>query len=254
MVLSRLFRRPPPVPRRIAAVPPGERVYAIGDIHGCAELFDALLGQIAADDVTRPPARTTIILLGDLVDRGPDSRGVIERAIALRAEMGAQMRWLVGNHEEVFRKALNGDPKIVRYFVRIGGEPTILSYGIDPATYRGMSFEELAAALPERVPAEHVAFLDSGEDRIVVGDYLFVHAGIRPGIPVHGQQLGDLRWIRDEFLAHRDDHEHVVVHGHTITANPEDRGNRIGIDTGAYDSGRLTAVGLEGVDRWFLHT
>lgn len=254
MVLSRLFRRDPPVPVRAVTVPAGERVYAIGDIHGCAQLFDDLLDRIAADDAARAPARTTVVLLGDLVDRGPDSRGVIDRAIALRGELGDRLRWLVGNHEEVFLKALRGDPKLVRYFVRIGGEPTILSYDIDPAAYRAMDFDELAAVLPTLVPDAHVRFLDAGEDRILIGDYLFVHAGIRPGIPLAGQQVGDLRWIRDDFLLHREDHGHVVVHGHTISETPEDRGNRIGIDTGAYDSGRLTALGLEGSERWFLST
>ncbi len=254
MVLSRFFRRSPVPQLPSAAVPDGERVYAIGDIHGRADLFDQLLAMIAADDAERPAARTTLVLLGDFVDRGPDSRRVVERAMALHAEHGDRVRWLIGNHEEIFLKALGGDPKIVRYFVRIGGEPTILSYGIDPVAYAAMEFDALAAILPTLVPQEHVRFLDAGEDRIVIGDYLFVHAGIRPGIPVQGQQIGDLRWIRDEFLSDRSDHGHVVVHGHTISEVPEDAGNRIGIDTGAYASGRLTALGLEGDSRWFLQS
>jgi serine/threonine protein phosphatase 1 len=252
MVFGRLFKKAPPA--RPASIPAGERVYAIGDIHGRADLFDQLLAQIRADDAERGPARTTIILLGDLVDRGPDSRGVIERAMALQAELGERLRWLVGNHEEVFLRALHGDPKVVRYFVRIGGEPTILSYDIDPDRYRAMDFDELAAVLPQLVPPEQAAFLDAGEDRIVIGDYLFVHAGIRPGINVDGQQLSDLRWIREEFLSDSRDHGHIVVHGHTITDAPEDRGNRIGIDTGAYASGCLTALGLDGQQRWYLST
>lgn len=254
MVLSRLFRRSVPEPAPAAAVPPGERVYAIGDIHGRADLFDRLLEQIAADDSARPAARTTLILLGDLVDRGPESSRVVERAIELRARWGDRLRWLVGNHEEVFLKALRGDPAVVRYFVRIGGEPTILSYPIDAEAYRSMTFEELAQVLPTIVPRSHVEFLEDGEDRIVIGDYLFVHAGIRPEISIEGQQLSDLRWIRDEFLSSRADHGHIVVHGHTITDGPEERSNRIGVDTGAYRSGVLTAVGLDGTDRWFLQT
>jgi serine/threonine protein phosphatase 1 len=252
MVFGKLFRRSPPAPA--AAIPAGQRVYAIGDIHGRADLFDELVAMIAADDTARGHADTTIILLGDLVDRGPDSRGVIERAMALQQERGAGLRWLIGNHEEVFLKALRGDPAVVRYFVRIGGEPTILSYPIDHAAYRVMPFEELAEVLSTIVPPDHAAFLDAGEDRIVIGDYLFVHAGIRPGVAVHGQQVSDLRWIREDFLTHGGDHGHVVVHGHTITDAPEDRGNRIGIDTGAYRSGVLTALGLEGTDRWYLRT
>lgn len=252
MVLSRFFRRKPTLPPQMSAIPAGQRVYAIGDIHGRDDLFADLLDIIAADDAARGAADTTIILLGDLVDRGPDSRGVIERAMALHAQRGDALRWLVGNHEEVFLKALRGDPAVVRYFVRIGGEPTILSYDIDPEAYRAMEFDELARLLPTLVPDSHAQFLDAGEDRIVIGDYLFVHAGIRPGVPVQGQAISDLRWIRDEFLDDERDHGHVVVHGHTITDAPDDRGNRVGIDTGAYKSGILTALGLEGADRWYL--
>lgn len=254
MVFARLFRRAPAPPPRTAAVPDGERVYAIGDIHGCAALFDQLLDQIADDDAARPAARTTIILLGDLVDRGPDSRGVVERAMALEAERGDRFRWLVGNHEEVFLKSLGGDPQLVRYFVRIGGEPTILSYGIDREAYRAMDFDELAEVWPRLVPVDHARFLDAGEDRIIIGDYLFVHAGIRPGVAVAAQQVSDLRWIREDFMGSSEEHSHVVVHGHTIREGPEDMGNRIGIDTGAYASGCLTAVGLEGTRRWYLAT
>jgi serine/threonine protein phosphatase 1 len=254
MVLSRLFRRSPSSEPALPAVPDGERVYAIGDIHGRDDLFAALLDKIAADDAARPNARTTLILLGDLVDRGPDSFGVVKRAMALHADLGDRLRWLVGNHEEVFLKALNGDPELVRYFVRIGGGPTILSYGVNPDDYRVMDFDELAAVLPAFVPDAHRRFLDAGEDRIIIGDYLFVHAGIRPGVPVQGQQLSDLRWIRGEFLADRSDHGYIVVHGHTITDEPEERPNRIGIDTGAYRSNMLTAIGLEGTQRWYLST
>lgn len=252
MVLSRLFKKAPPP--RAAVIPAGQRVYAIGDIHGRADLFDQLLALIEADDAVRGSADTLIILLGDLVDRGPQSRQVIDQAIALHGERGAKLRWLVGNHEEVFLRALGGNPAAVRYFVRIGGEPTILSYDIDPDQYRDIDYEELAVLLPTLVPRAHATFLDAGEDRIVIGDYLFVHAGIRPGISVEGQQIEDLRWIRRDFLADRSDHGHVVVHGHSISDDPEDRGNRIGIDTGAYASGRLTALGLEGAERWYLST
>jgi serine/threonine protein phosphatase 1 len=252
MVFSKLFRRAEPAP--LPAIPDGQRVYAIGDIHGRADLFDVLLDQIAADDAARGGADTTIILLGDLVDRGPDSRRVIDRAIALHSERGSKLRWLIGNHEEVFLKALQGDPSVVRYFVRIGGEPTILSYDIQADQYRNMDFDELARLLPRLVPQEHVRFLDAGEDRIVIGDYLFVHAGIRPGIPAQGQQISDLRWIREDFLHDRRDHGHMVVHGHTISDEPEQRTNRIGVDTGAYKSGVLTALALEGNQRWFLQT
>ncbi len=253
MILSLFRRRLPPDPPPPAAIPAGQRVYAIGDIHGCAGLFAQLLAIIEADDAVRGPAATTIILLGDLVDRGPDSRAVIDLAMAL-CERRPATRWLIGNHEEVFEKALGGDPKIVRYFVRIGGGPTIESYGMAPDVLESATFEELATSFPPMVPAAHIAFLRTGEDCIIIGDYAFVHAGIRPGVPVEAQDTADLRWIRDAFLADDRHHGKVIVHGHTIDDAVQERPNRIGVDTGAYASGRLSAVGLEGTDRWFLDT
>jgi serine/threonine protein phosphatase 1 len=244
--------RAAPAPK-IRSIPAGQRVYAIGDIHGRDDLFAALLERIAADDAARPAAETTIILLGDLVDRGPASAQVVARAMALR-DRDVCLRWLIGNHEEVFLKALGRDPALVRYFVRIGGAPTIHSYGIAGETYDAMSFEDLAEALPAHVPADHIAFLAAGEDCISIGDYLFVHAGIRPGVAVDAQTPGDMRWIREEFLSDGADHGPMIVHGHTIFDDVDEQHNRIGIDTGAYKSGKLTALALEGSERWYLST
>ncbi len=250
MILSRLFSRS----RKQAfqpSIPEGRRVYAIGDIHGCLSLLDKLLAAIDADNDTRGPAEVTLILLGDLVDRGPDSAGVVERAIQLH-ESGGDVRWLLGNHEEVFLKALSGDPAAMRYFVRIGGGPTIHSYGLTGEEYLAMSFEELAESFPPLVPDRHRLFLEKAEEMVRIGDYLFVHAGIRPGVAIDAQRPSDLRWIRDDFLDDRSDHGCVVVHGHTIFDEVQERANRIGIDTGAYVTGNLTAIGLEGAERWFL--
>jgi serine/threonine protein phosphatase 1 len=252
-MLKSLFRPKPAVQQPRPAIPLGQRVYAIGDIHGCDDLFATLIDRIAADNDRRTPAVTTLILLGDLVDRGPSSRQVIDRAIALKS-LWPDVRLIIGNHEDVFLKALSGDPKTMRYFVRIGGGPTIHSYGLVGADYDRLTFEELADQFPPLVPDEHVAFLSGGEDRIVVGDYVFVHAGVRPGVPIDQQSPADLRWIRDEFLEDRRDHGKIVVHGHTIYDEVQERPNRIGIDTGAYATGRLTALGLEGEERWFLTT
>lgn len=236
-----------------ARVPDGERVYAIGDIHGRDDLFALLLNKIVADNAVRGNARTTLILLGDLVDRGPDSAAVVERAMGLDAVFD-RFGLLIGNHEECFLAALTGDLKRVRYFVRIGGDATIKSYWRDDAAYSAASFEELADRLPTLVPQSHVAFLGRGEDMIRIGDYVFVHAGVRPGVPLDRQKLSDLRWIREEFLDDDRSHGPMIIHGHTIRDDVDEWTNRIGIDTGAYLSGKLTAIGLERENRWFLTT
>jgi serine/threonine protein phosphatase 1 len=234
-------------------VPVGRRVYAIGDIHGRLDLLEILLEAIASDGASRPAAATTMIFLGDLIDRGPDSASVVERLLQF-SKAGLDARFLMGNHEEVFLRALKGDLRALRLLIRIGGRETIFSYGIGPEDYRNLDFEDLAALLKEKVPAEHVEFLSSFERWIEVGDYLFVHAGLRPGVALADQSSSDLRWIRDDFLRHRDSFGKLVVHGHSISDEVDVRSNRIGIDTGAFASGRLTALGLEKDSRWFLST
>ncbi len=250
-MISKLF----PSRRRVAdvapTIPEGQRVYAVGDIHGCADLLGEIIALIEADDAARGPAETSIVFLGDLVDRGPDSAGVIDRLIAL-VESRPRVRFLLGNHEEVFLGALDGEPKALRLFCRIGGRETVLSYGMDAGEYDRLDYEELVNRLGEIVPAAHRAFFDRFEDMIVIGDYAFVHAGVRPDMPLDKQRTGDLRWIRDPFLDHRSRLEKMVVHGHTITETIETRPHRIGIDTGAYTTGRLTALGLEGDRSWHL--
>lgn len=249
--LLNLVRRTPP---RTERVPDGVRVYAIGDIHGRLDLLDQLLASIAADDRTRGNGVETLyIFLGDLIDRGPDSSGVVERLMAF-SRSGANVRFLMGNHEQVFLQALEGDRRALRFLSRIGGRETLQSYGIGEEDYKALDFDELAAHAADKVPAEHIAFLSGFENMIRLGDYLFVHAGIRPGVILEEQEQSDLYWIRDEFLSHRDSFGAIVVHGHSITEDIDVRANRIGIDTGAFATGRLTAIGLEGGERWFLST
>lgn len=240
--------RPEPV---LPAVPRGERIYAVGDIHGRLDLMVALAEAIEADDRKRGPADTTVILLGDLVDRGPDSAGVI-KAAGLWAKQRS-VRFIAGNHEEMFLESFD-NVETLRHFLKYGGKETILSYPIDPMAYFAAELDELQELMADAVPAEDIEFLRAFEDTIVKGDYLFVHAGIQPGVPIGDQSTSQLRWIREPFLSHAGKHSHVVVHGHTIMAEPEVLSNRIGIDTGAYDSGRLTALGLEGSARWFIET
>ena len=254
-MLARLFKRTATKrPLDTARVPNGVRVYAIGDVHGRNDLLLKLLDQIERDNIARGPAKTQIIFLGDLVDRGDDSAGVIETAMALRAT-GGNVRYLLGNHEEIFVKACRKrDLKTLRFFLKIGGDATLQSYPIPRSEYLTLTLEELAERLPSLVPEAHLAFLESFEDQIVVGDYAFVHAGIRPGVALSEQKRSDLRWIREEFTDHKGDLEKIVVFGHTIYPEVEERGSRIGIDTGAYASGVLTAIGLEGGERWYLQT
>jgi serine/threonine protein phosphatase 1 len=249
--LLNLVRRKPP---RVDRIPDGLRVYAVGDIHGRLDLLDDLLQRIATDESGRGDGlETHYIFLGDLIDRGPDSRGVVERLLDLSKTV-AHVRFLMGNHEQVFLRALEGDKRSLRFLDRIGGRETLNSYGVTEEDYKMLGFEELATLAAERVPAEHVAFLSGFENMIMLGDYLFVHAGIRPGVCLEEQEHSDLYWIRDEFLSHKDSFGPIVVHGHSITSEIDLRANRIGIDTGAFASGRLTAIGLEGGERWFLST
>jgi serine/threonine protein phosphatase 1 len=188
--------RPEPA---LPAVPPGERVYAVGDIHGRLDLMVALAEAIEADDASRGPADTTVILLGDLVDRGPDSAGVI-RAAKIWAEQ-RNVRYILGNHEEMFLEAFD-DIETLRPFLRYGGRETVLSYPVDPLAYSAADLGELQEMMIEVVPREDLDFLRSFEDMIVIGNYLFVHAGIQPGVPLADQRTSTLRWIREPFLSH----------------------------------------------------
>lgn len=249
-MLRRIFRKTHlPVP----TLPDGVRVYAVGDVHGCHAALQSLLGMIEADDRARGSADTQLIFLGDLMDRGPDSAGVIETLRTLAPDW-ATPRFLTGNHEELMLSAIDGKRDTLRIFVRAGGRETLLSYGMSPSEFDQLDWDELADHAARAVPADHLTFLRGFEEMIVIGDYAFVHAGIRPTAPIDAQKPSDLRWIREPFLSHRGRLSHVVVHGHTISDAVEEQPHRIGIDTGAYASGRLTAVGLEGTERWFLST
>jgi serine/threonine protein phosphatase 1 len=214
-----------------ASVPVGQRVYAVGDIHGRLDLFEALIAAIEADDAKAGEAQSTVILLGDLVDRGPHSAGVLARAREWQRQK--TVRILTGNHEEMFLASFD-DADTLRHFLRFGGKETVLSYGIDRQAYNAAEVEEVQAMMREAVPQEDRDFIASFEDLIVIGDYLFVHAGIRPKV------------------AFEESHGAVVVHGHTISDAPVERDNRIGIDTGAYLHGRLTALVLEGSTRRYI--
>lgn len=253
MVFKRLFGLARDIPPRVWNAPAGQRIYAIGDIHGRRDLLDRLLGLIDADDAARAPAETQIIFLGDLVDRGSDSRGVVERLMALRAASD-NVRLLSGNHEELLIRVYEGDKRATSLFHRVGGRETMLSYGMSEADYDSVDLGELAALVPDYVPHAHIDFLKSFHDWIEAGDYLFVHAGIRPGLSIDEQETSDLRWIRRDFTEHKGAFSHMVIHGHTISEGIDEHPNRIGIDTGAFATGTLTAIAIESSERWFLST
>ena len=233
--------------------PEGYRAYAVGDVHGRLDLLDQLLARIEADIGARPRARNVIVFLGDLIDRGPQSAEVVERLRTWQPR-DATTIFLCGNHEEVLLRVLAGEATILSDWLKFGGAQCLASYGLD-AEELGDQHESIAlAAVKQAVPVEHQVFLTSFADTFRFGDYLLVHAGIRPGLVVGAQKKKDLRWIRDPFLEDTRDHGFVVVHGHTISETVDERTNRIGIDTGAYRSGVLTAMGIEGTNRWFLDT
>ncbi len=253
-MFKRLFSRKAAVPAPTAhRAPAGERVYAIGDIHGRLDLLDELLAKIGTDDAARSPAKTTLVILGDLPDRGPDTRGVVERLMGLAAA-SSDIIFLMGNHEELMIRTWEGDRQVAGTFNRVGGKATLLSYGVRSDVYDSWDLAELANQTVHYVPRDHIDFMRSFRDYYQSGDYLFVHAGIAPGIAIEDQDPIDLRWIRRSFLESTSDHGAMIIHGHTITDRVDERPNRIGIDTGAFGSGVLTAIGIEGGDRWFLST
>lgn len=233
--------------------PRKHRAYVIGDVHGCLDLLDRLLARVRTDIENRPTAKTSLVFLGDVVDRGPASAQVVERLRTLSIP-GASVHFVMGNHEEVMLRVIDGETDLLRSWLRFGGVETLRSYGVDPKGLKGLSSEDLAESLHEGIPAAHRQFLSGFADSIAFGDYVLVHAGIRPGVELTEQSQSDLRWIREPFLEDTTDRGFVVVHGHTITNEVEVTSNRIGIDTGAFCTGTLTALAIEGKKRWLIQT
>jgi serine/threonine protein phosphatase 1 len=239
---------------RARSVPPGSRIYAVGDIHGRLDLLESLEEMIAADAAEVAPARRVVVYLGDYVDRGMEARQVVDRLMASALD-GFEAVHLKGNHEDFLLRFLD-DVQIGAGWLRNGGNTTLYSYGIRPPD-RPTDIAALQRARDElrrRLPPAHLDFYRGLEHSHVEGDYFFAHAGVMPGRPLDRQAPEDLMWIREDFLECPDDHGKIVVHGHTITEQPDIRGNRIGIDTGAYATGCLTALVLEGTTHRFLQT
>ncbi|CAN5616801.1 metallophosphoesterase family protein [soil metagenome] len=223
----------------------GDRVYAIGDIHGRYDLLRILLDRIGEHAEALPPTESLhLVFLGDIIDRGPDSAQALEFLHNLQARTD-RVIVLLGNHEEAMLQALDGNADMLRDWMKVGGAQTVRSFGLEPFV-PGDDAVRYIRELRAAVPREHVAWLRKLPLSARSGDYFFCHAGVRPGVALRRQSRTDLLWIRDDFLDDERYHGAVIVHGHSIEPQVEMRGNRIGIDTGAYRTGTLTALYLEG--------
>ena len=231
-----------------ASAPADTRIYAVGDIHGRADLLSEITARIDDDIRRRPIAHTVEVYLGDYIDRGPHSRTVIDLlAVRLVANRAVCLR---GNHEAVMEGFLQ-DPAILQYWEPLGGMQTLASYGIelhdDTETALDLQRRFLAA-----FPRAHELFMQCLHNQFSCGDFLFAHAGIRPDVPIEQQDVNDLIWIRNEFLESPLNHERFIVHGHTPVPHPDIRHNRINIDTGAWRTGTLTCIAIEDSTIMFL--
>ena len=236
-----------------ARAPEGTRIYAIGDMHGRLDLLQKLEGKIQADADSSGAAIRIAVYLGDYIDRGPDSRALIDWLIEGHLD-GFETHLLKGNHEDRMLKYLEG-PNGGKRWLAIGGLETLQSYGISASTLPSLKQgDQWRKELIRQLPPEHMTFLSNLEIKYECGDYLFVHAGVKPGVALEDQNVQDFLWIRDEFLGSTEDFGRMVVHGHSIGATPQIQSNRICVDTGAYYSGHLTAAVLEGDEVWFLQT
>ncbi len=249
---GRLFGRV--APNAAPRAPDGQVIYAVGDIHGRLDLLNQLLDQISEDAAATAEERATLIFLGDYIDRGPDSRSVLETLRRLKERGGERVVTLKGNHEQAFLLFL-ADPAGGASWVEHGGRETLQSYGVHlPSRTAGLDWDSVRDHVLQALPDDHVSFLAGltlFEER---GDYVFVHAGLRPGVALEAQAERDLLWIRDPFLKSDDFDGRVVVHGHTPVEQPLVTSSRIGVDTGAYATGALTAVKLQGEEKSFIST
>jgi serine/threonine protein phosphatase 1 len=247
---------PPGEPAPRAAAPPGTVVYAIGDIPGRGALLERIHAGIGHDARLRQTSRRVLVYLGDYLSRGKDARAVLERVLAWRPP-GWEIVALKGNHEDLVLRFLDGELNAGRIWLDYGGDEALAHYGVgmaDPLARDEATVADLRARFAQALPAAHGDFL---RELVVChreGGYFFAHAGVAPGVPLDMQMETDLAWIRKPFLQSPADHGAVVVHGHCISPEPEVRRNRIGIDTGAYRSGILTCLVLEGEERSFLQT
>lgn len=236
-----LFRRKSKIKPRL---PDGLRIYAIGDIHGRSDLLQQLFTVIDVDLANAKPERAIHVFLGDYVDRGPDSRGVLD--LLIERSLFHETVFLKGNHEAFLMEVLREPTKLADWR-QYGGLLTLMSYGVRPTMNPNSENQlTLIQALADAMPDEHLEFLQGLQPSFTCGDFFFVHAGVRPGVPLAQQREDDLLWIRDEFLNSEQDFGKYIVHGHTPVSVPDIRRNRANIDTGAYATGNLTLLTMQG--------
>ena len=240
--------------RRRPTTAPHERVYAIGDIHGRLDLFTRLIRRIEADSAAAraPKRRGRVIILGDFIDRGPDSRRLVHLLMAAQ-QRSSRLIVLLGNHEAAMLDSIAGDAQAQAGWLGFGGEATLESFGVDPPR-EGEDRYAFADRLAQGLTAPVVEWLRERPLSFRSGDYFFCHAGVRPGVPLARQARDDLLWVRDSFMTSGRHHGAVVVHGHSIVDAVEVRPNRISLDTAAYRTGVLSAVCLDGADGWIIAT
>lgn len=251
-MLAKLFSRPKkePLPS-VYKTPEGESAYVIGDIHGCYDKMVSLLDNIDAHAEIHCPQGYTVVFLGDLIDRGPQSKEVVEHLMGFD-KRGIKTVFLMGNHEEVFLDVLSGDARKLTAWFDFGGRDCLRSYGVDNLGEIHMNPDSLLYRAQNKVPQAHIDFIQGFENYFVFGDYICVHAGLRPGKPLEQQSVRDMRWIRKSFLEHTKPGRYKIVHGHSIVESAADFGNRIAVDTGGYDGGPLSAVFLQGEQQAFI--
>ncbi len=250
-----MFKRKASKSEKVHAGSDNKRLYAIGDVHGCYAEMQSLLDMIKADHTALPEKECIIVFLGDLIDRGPESQKVLESLISSPPDF-AKTYALIGNHEEMFLRALKDDPILIPDWLTYGGDTCVQSYGLDPEKLRGLDPADMQVVLKKYIPQSHIDYIETLYDSINFGDYLLVHAGIDPALDRDAQDPRKVRWIREPFLSYTKPLGYRVVHGHTITETfePVITHNRVGLDTGCYDTGILSAAVIEGETLRILST
>ncbi len=247
-----------PVHLNEACTPEGMRIYAVGDIHGCLDELRETVAWIDNDLASNPPDDYRIIFVGDYIDRGPCSKGVIGFLMGLDAA-DEHVICLRGNHDELLSRFFTEKQDFVSWYTSrtMGGDKTLGSFGVrvsPPSVFQGELLVETRAFAEVLLNPSHVAFLEKRPLGVTFGDYFFCHAGIRPGVALDQQSDDDLVWIRDDFLTHQGLFDKVVIHGHTSRLDVDVQPNRINIDTRCHATGRLTTLVLEGDQHRFFQT